>query len=103
MVIATSIGELLLPQRVWDLNPWKVLVLISFKLIALNHSANSLKYLLNYYKLVILLRIELRQHPYQERTLPFKLKNLYIYLISFIQEHSDLNWESEVWSFKFYH
>ncbi len=48
---------------------------------------------------MILLRIELRQHPYQERTLPFKLKNLIINinciinLKMFTQEYSDLNGE----------
>ena len=53
-------------------------------------------------------RIELRTYPYQEHALPIKLRNL-IYTIDkinlfypIIQEHSDLNWVCEVWSFMFY-
>ena len=73
-------------------------------------------------------RIELRTHPYQKYALPIKLRNqtsLYCKIYDILnkfkfliknqasllkkiwiqngQEHSDSNWESEVWSFKFYH
>jgi hypothetical protein len=40
-------------------------------------------------------RIEHRTYSYQKYTLPIKLRNLYR------QEHSELNWEFEVWSFLF--
>lgn len=45
-------------------------------------------------------RLERRTYSYQKYTLPFKLRNL-IYLCIANQEHSDLNWEFEVWSFLF--
>lgn len=31
-----------------------------------------------------------------------KFKNKYIVIVIYIQEHSDLNWAIEVWSFLFY-
>jgi len=50
--------------------PMKIFVLTSFKLVALNHSANSL--------IMIPQRLELQTHPYQEYALPIKLRNLKI-------------------------
>lgn len=49
----------------------KVLPLTSLKLAALNHSANSL-----FFGILILQWLEHWTYPYQEHTLPVKLKNL---------------------------
>lgn len=53
-------------------------------------------------------RIERRTYPYQKYALPIKLRNLgfyndYLYRnsLSLIQEHPELNWDKEVWSFRF--
>ena len=56
-------------QRVYDSNIWKFIPLARLKLAALNHSANSLFFL-------ILQWLEHWTYPYQEYTLPVKLKNL---------------------------
>ena len=56
-------------QRISDLNGCDLYNQISFKLTTLNRSVNSLFSM-------ILPRFELEWHPYQERTLPIKLKNL---------------------------
>jgi hypothetical protein len=54
-------------------------------------------------QILILSRLELEWHPYQKCTLPVKLKNLAFQKKAQYckQEHSDLNWEFEVWSFLF--
>ena len=53
---------------------------ISFKLIAIDHSANSLYVIFYYYTDVIIYyliprRLERRTHPYQKYALPIKLRN----------------------------
>ena len=56
---------------------------ISFKLIAIDHSANSL-YVIFYYITDVIIyyliprRLERRTHPYQKYALPIKLRNPYI-------------------------
>ena len=66
-----------LSESIW-FEHMKVLPLTSLKLAALNHSANSL-----FFGILILQWLEHWTYPYQEHTLPVKLKNL--------QEHLDLN------------
>ena len=60
---------LLFSQRISDSNGCGLLNQISFKLIALNHSANSLFFLIPQ-------RIEHWTYSYQKYTLPIKLRNL---------------------------
>ena len=59
-------------QEISDSNGCDLLNQVSFKLTAIDHSANPLY--------MILQRLELRTHPYQKYALPIKLKNLNIFI-----------------------
>ena len=66
-------NEIYIYQRISDLNGCDHFNQISFKLITLNHSVNSLVYM----HTLIPQRLERQTYSYQKHTLPIKLRNLW--------------------------